>query len=136
MILLDTNVVIAIVNDRPAVVRVKFERHLADARTIAVSSIVMYELRYGIAKSKLRTQNESLLRAFIDGPVALLPFDDEDASSASAIRAVLEKLGTPIGPYDLLIAGQALRHNATLVSANTREFKRVKGLRIEDWTKG
>ncbi len=136
MILLDTNAVIPIINDRPLAVRIVFERHLADIRPIAVSSIVIYELRYGIAKSKFRTQNESLLRAFIEGPVTLLPLDDEDASTAGMLRASLENAGTTIGPYDLLIAGQALRHNATLVSANTRELKRMKGLRIEDWTKG
>ena len=134
MMFLDTNTVIAIINDRPPAVRNAFERRLADAQQIAVGSIVIHELRYGIAKSRLRSHNEALLRAFIEGPVALAPFDEMDAAVAGELRAQLGKVGTPIGPYDVLIAGQALRHKATLVTANTREFKCVKGLRVEDWT--
>ena len=97
---------------------------------------MVFELRYGIAKSQRRTFNENLLREFLSGLNPVLAFDDEDAAHASAVRATLESAGTPIGPYDVLIAGQALRHGATLVTANSKEFKRVRGLKLEDWGKG
>jgi tRNA(fMet)-specific endonuclease VapC len=70
---------------------------------------------------------------FFAGPLDLVPFDDEDARAAGEVRAALESAGTPIGAYDLLIAGQALRYDATLVTANTAEFSRVGDLRWEDW---
>jgi len=70
------------------------------------------------------------------GPVTLVAFDEEDAKSAGTIRATLEKVGRPIGASDLLISGQAVRHKMTLVTANSKEFSRVKGLVWEDWTKG
>ena len=74
-----------------------------------------------------------MLDAFLaDGP-EILAFDAEDATTAAEIRAELKAAGTPICPYDLLIAGQALRHGATLVTANTREFSRVPGLKVVDW---
>ena len=63
----------------------------------------------------------------------MLPFDADDALAAGEVRTALELRGTPIGPYDVLIAGHALRHGATLVTANTREFSRVPGLMVEDW---
>ena len=68
-------------------------------------------------------------------PLSPLPFDEEDAAQSAGLRAILETAGTPIGPYDVLIAGQSLRHGATLVTANTREFARVPGLNVEDWAK-
>ncbi len=70
------------------------------------------------------------------GPIDQLPFDDEDARVAGAIRAELERAGKPIGAYDLLIAGQALRHKLKLITANVSEFKRIKGLHWEDWGEG
>ena len=107
--------------------------HHAGGEIVAVSSIVIFELCYGIAKSKRRHLNADVLRGFLAGPVSQLAFDDEDARAAGEVRATLEAAGTPIGPYDVLIAGQALRHKATLVTANTREFARVPGLAWEDW---
>jgi tRNA(fMet)-specific endonuclease VapC len=75
------------------------------------------------------------VRTFLAGPIRLLPFDEEDARAAGMIRAATESLGRPIGAYDLLIAGQALRHEMTLVTANVREFRRVKGLEWQDWAR-
>jgi tRNA(fMet)-specific endonuclease VapC len=77
--------------------------------------------------------NTQRLEAFLAGPIALLTFDDRDARVAGEIRATLEAAGTPIGPYDLLIAGQAVRNGLTLVTANASEFARVSGLTLEDW---
>ena len=65
----------------------------------------------------------------------MTPFEEDDAKNAGTIRATLEKVGRPIGAYDLLIAGQAVRHNMTLITANSKEFSRVKGLVWEDWAK-
>jgi len=73
------------------------------------------------------------LRVFLSGTIGVVSFDEEDAIHAGDLRAALEAAGTPIGPYDLLIAAQALRIGATLVTANVSEFARVKGLLWQDW---
>jgi tRNA(fMet)-specific endonuclease VapC len=102
---------------------------------VYVSSIVAFELWYGVSKSSQPETNRQRLGAFLAGAIAPLAFDDEDAQSAGAIRAALEAQGKPIGAYDLLIAGQALRRRYTLVTANVTEFARVKGLAWQDWSK-
>lgn len=132
MILLDTNVVIAACNKRPREVALRVDAVLTSGAGLAISSIVEFELRYGIAKSDRRRANEMILDQALS-MVQVLPFDRDDAAVAGDIRARLERAGTPIGHYDLLIAAQALRHGATLVTANTREFERVAGLKVEDW---
>jgi tRNA(fMet)-specific endonuclease VapC len=136
MILLDTNVVIAAINDSPRRVADSVAHLGRQARPVAMSSIVLFELRFGIANSRRHGLNERRLANFLSGPVELLAFDGEDARAAGELRAALKAAGTTIGAYDVLIAGQALRHGATLVTVNTREFGRVPGLRIEDWTRG
>ena len=83
---------------------------------------------YGVGKSVHQETNARRVETFFAGPVTLLPFEEEDARRAGGIRAALESVGRPIGAYDLLIAGQALRHALTLVTANAKEFRRVKGL--------
>ncbi len=133
--LLDTNACIALIKGEPASVRTRFRTAVAAGGKVFVSSIVAFELWYGVSKSSQPEANRQRLRAFIAAPVALLAFDDEDAQSAGAIRAALEVRGNPIGAYDLLIAGQALQRNFTLVTANVKEFARVKGLSWEDWSK-
>ncbi len=100
---------------------------------MAVSAVVAFELWYGAAKSARRQANRQRLEVFFAGPLDLVPFDDDDARAAAEIRSTLEVAGTPIGAYDLLIAGQALRYDATLVTANTSEFSRVTELQWEDW---
>lgn len=133
MFLLDSNMAIAAINDRPPIVANTIAaRAMAGAR-IAVSTITVFELRYGIAKSRSRMGNERSLENFLRHPVEILTFDDIAAAHAGTLRATLEAEGTPIGPYDLLIAGHALRLGATLVTANLREFGRVRGLEVEDW---
>lgn len=109
-------------------------RAAARDASIAVSSIVLYELWYGVARSARRRENAERLRAFLSGNINIVPFDEADAASAGELRATLEAAGTPIGPYDLLIAAQALRLGATLVTANVSEFARVRGLPRQDWS--
>jgi tRNA(fMet)-specific endonuclease VapC len=133
--LLDTNACIALINDKMPAVRTRLQRALAQEAEITVSSIVAFELWYGVAKSARVEANARLVDTFFAGPVTLLAFDPEDAKVAGRIRAELEIAGKPIGAYDVLIAGQALRHQLTLITANGREFGRVKGLDWEDWAK-
>ena len=102
---------------------------------IFVSSIAIFELWYGVFKSARHDFNRKRLDTFLAGPVAVLPFEEEDAQAAGSIRAALESSGNPIGAYDVLIAAQALRHQLTLVTANVSEFSRVKGLSWQDWAK-
>jgi tRNA(fMet)-specific endonuclease VapC len=134
--LLDTNVCIALINGKPAAVREQFNQELAKGSIAHISAISVFELWYGIAKSSRLEENARLLAGFLSGPVAILPFEGEDARRSGEIRAEMESIGKPIGAYDLLIAGQALRHEMTIVTANTREFGRIKNLQREDWTKG
>ena len=87
-----------------------------------------------MAKSELVAQNARALTAFLSRDVAVLDYSEQDAQAAGEIRAELERQGQRIGEYDTLIAGQAFSRNLILVTANTREFGRVKGLIVEDWT--
>ncbi len=132
MVCLDTNIVIGLLNRRPPALRLRVQ---SERRTLALPAIVLFELRYGIAKSEKRVHSEQQLDLFIGSQIGILPFEREDARIAAEVRATLARAGTPIGPYDVLIAAQALRHNATLATANTREFARVPGLALEDWTR-
>jgi tRNA(fMet)-specific endonuclease VapC len=131
---LDTNAVIALLKNQPASVRGRLRRVVSRGASIGVSSLVLYELWYGVARSERRRDNAERLRIFLSGNVDVIPFDEQDAVTAGDLRAALETAGTPIGPYDLLIAAQALRSGATLVTANISEFARVRGLVWQDWT--
>jgi len=133
MICLDTNAVIAAINGRKPDVRRRLEAAVAAGAPIGVSTIVLFEMRYGIAKSGRPRENAAMLAAFLTLDVIPWPFEPGDAEEAGDIRAELERVGRPIGPYDLLIAAQARRRGALLVTANTGEFTRVPGLRTEDW---
>lgn len=130
--LLDTNACIALINGK-ASIRDRFERANAGENQICVSSIVAFELWYGVAKSARMEANAARVEAFFAGPVRLVPFENEDARAAGSIRAAVEAIGRTIGAYDLLIAGQAFRRKMVLVTANVREFSRIKGLAWEDW---
>ena len=132
--LLDTNAVIALLKDQPPNVRNRLRRLVRRGVSIAVSTIVLYELWYGVARSQRRRENAERLRVFLSGNIDVARFDEDDAVTAGDLRAALETAGTPIGPYDLLIAAQALRRSATLVTANVSEFARVRGLDWQDWT--
>ena len=132
--LLDTNVVIAILRNKPTIVRERFRGVVSEGGSVSVSSIVLFELWYGVTRSDRRQENSERLRIFLSGVNSVLPFEDADASIAGDLRAALEMGGTPIGPYDLLIAAQALRAGTILATANVSEFARVPGLVWEDWT--
>jgi tRNA(fMet)-specific endonuclease VapC len=134
MICLDTNAAIALMSGGESPVRSRFEEAVALGETIAASSIVFFELWFGVEKSARREANATKISAFAASPIRVLDFDSGDAEEAGKIRAFLLRAGTPIGPYDVLIAAQTRRRDATLVTANTREFVRVPGLKIEDWT--
>jgi tRNA(fMet)-specific endonuclease VapC len=131
--LLDTNAVIAILKGKPAAVRARLRRVAPKATAIAVSSIVLFELWCGVARSERQRENTERLRIFLSGSISVIAFDAEDAAMAGEVRAALEATGKPIGPCDLLIAAQALRLRATLVTANVSEFVRVRGLAWQDW---
>ena len=129
--LLDTNAVIALVGRRSAALLERVEA--SEPGSLAISSIVAHELWYGAYRSqKVAFNLETLRLLFAD--LAILDLDREDARVAGEIRAELARQGTPIGPYDVLIAGQAKARSLTLVTNNTAEFSRVAGLNLEDWT--
>jgi len=131
--LLDTNACIALINGNPPLVRAKFRKATNLGGQVFVSSIALFELWYGVAKSSRRDFNKKRLETFFAGPIHPLSFEDQDAEIAGVIRADLESIGKPIGAYDLLIAGQAIRNKLTLITANLSEFARIKELAWADW---
>ncbi len=126
--LLDANAVIALLNDTTSPIARRIRRYAP--RDVGVSAVVIHELYYGAFKSERVVTNVARVDA-LQFPV--LEFDREDARQAGEIRAQLASKGTPIGPYDVLIAGQAKARKLTLVTHNTTEFRRVPGLKVEDW---
>lgn len=133
--LLDANIVIALLRNRPARVRERLRQAVAENAALTVSSVVLFELLYGVARSASREGNSRRLRVFLSVDIGIVPFEEGDASIAGDLRAAIESNGTAIGPYDLLIAAQALRTGATLATARVGEFARVPGLSWEDWTR-
>lgn len=131
--LLDTNAVVALLKNQPPIVRDRLREAVAARVDVTLSSIVLFELWYGVARSLRRRENAERLEIFLSGSITTVPFDEDDAKIAGELRARLEASGRPISPYDLLIAAQALRTGATLVTANVREFSRVEGLAWRDW---
>jgi len=131
--LLDTNACIALINGTEINVRRRFKRAVARESVILLSSIVAFELWYGVAKSQRNDSNTQRLETFLGGPLEWALFDEDDARAAGTVRAELETVGRPVGAYDVLLAGQARRRGATLVTSNTKEFARVQGLKWEDW---
>jgi tRNA(fMet)-specific endonuclease VapC len=132
--LLDTNVCIALINGTSDQVRQHYAQATRRNAELLTSPIVAHELWYGVAKSGRILQNANRLATFLGRDVVLLDYTNEDSRAAGEIRAELERRGERIGEYDTLIAGQAFARNLVLVTANTREFERVKGLVVEDWT--
>jgi tRNA(fMet)-specific endonuclease VapC len=126
--LLDTNAIIALLNNADSRMYENLCRH--QSGSVATSSVVIYELYYGAYKSQRVKHNLEIVEK-LQFPV--LEFDKDDAREAGKIRAALARKGTPIGPLDLLIAGQAKARHLILVTHNIKEFKRVPGLKREDW---
>lgn len=131
---LDTNIVIAVINRSDLGIERAFKALAGTQGVLFISSIVMFELRYGYAKSDRTDRMVELLTKLLSAGIDVLPFDAEDAAAAGSIRSHLEAAGTPIGAYDLLIAGQARRRGLALVTRNRREFDRVPELKVTDWT--
>ena len=132
--LLDTNVCIALINGTSSQVRARLIQATRRKAMMSTSTIVAHELWYGVAKSEQVARNARALRVFLSREVIVLDYSERDAHAAGQIRAELESKGQRIGEYDTLIAGQAFARNLILVTANTREFGRVNGLVVEDWT--
>ncbi len=126
--LLDANAVIGLLNDASSNLAQRARRE--NPADMAISAIVAHELFYGAFKSRQAAQNVALIDAL---QFVVLEFDKEDARHAGKVRAHLASKGTPIGPYDVLIAGQARARNLILVTHNIDEFGRVPGLQSEDW---
>jgi tRNA(fMet)-specific endonuclease VapC len=133
MICLDTNAVIAVLNRSSALVRERLAAAARRREAVPLPVVVLFELRYGAAKSANKQRASHRIAEFLAGPVGVLDFDQDDAEEAGDIRAVLERAGTPIGSYDVLIAAQARRRRAIPVTANRREFVHVPRLKTENW---
>lgn len=127
--LLDTNLCIRALRDRPAGIR---ERLKAEYDTVCISAVVRYELYVGIAQARGTARERREIDEFLS-PFQCLPFDDEAAFHAADIRVDLARKGQLIGPNDLLIAGHARSLGLKVITGNLREFQRVEGLRCEDW---
>lgn len=127
--LLDTNICIHVLKHKPAAAREAFNRHAAH---LCTSSVVIAELLYGAEKSGRPDDNRDAVEGFA-ARLEVVSFDDRAAAHYGVIRAELERQGTPIGPYDLMIAAHARSLGLTLVTNNTREFQRVPGLLLENW---
>lgn len=129
--MLDTNIIACARNNRPESVLKRLMQHRPE--DVCISAITLAELEYGVFNSARPGQNQLALMTFLAG-ITVMPFDAEAAGTYGVIRADLKRKGTPIGANALLIAAHARALNLTLVTNNTREFERVEGLKLEDWT--
>ncbi|MDH0648493.1 tRNA(fMet)-specific endonuclease VapC [Pseudomonas sp. GD03858] len=127
--MLDTNICIFTIKNKPQVVREAFNRHHGQ---LAISTVTLMELIYGAEKSAAPERNLAIVEGFA-ARLDVLDYDIQGAAHTAQLRAELAKAGTPIGPYDRMIAGHARARGLTLVTNNLREFQRVPGLRVEDW---
>ncbi len=129
-LMLDTNICIAIIKQKPKDILEKFSAY--QVGDICISSVTLAELRYGVAKSQYQDKNQAGLDEFIL-PLEVPSFDEAAAIYYGTLRAALEKKGAPIGSLDTLIAAHALSLNLTLVTNNTKEFNRIPSLKLIDW---
>lgn len=129
--MLDTNICIYIIKEKPQKVLEKF--HSLNIGDICISVITFSELEYGVQKSKYTEKNKIALTSFLS-PIEILPFNQKAALKYGKIRANLEKQGKIIGAYDLMIGAHALSENLTLITNNENEFKRISELSIENWS--
>jgi len=129
--LLDTNICIYLIKQKPPKVLKHFKSHAVG--DIGISSITLAELRYGVSKSQHIEKNRQALDEFIL-PLEVADFDEKAASEYGIIRAKLEKTGKLIGSMDMLIGAHALALGVTLVTNNVREFKQIKSQKVIDWS--
>ncbi len=132
--LIDSNLCIAIMNGRAQQVEASLDIARKAGGELYLPTMALHELWSGVAKSQQKQANSAKLLDFLLEPIAALEFTMEDAQASGDIHATLAQRGTPIGPYGVLIAGQALARGMTLVTANTREFGRVDDLKLVNWT--
>jgi tRNA(fMet)-specific endonuclease VapC len=130
ILMLDTNICIAIIKQKSKEILQKFGAY--QVGDICISSVTLAELRYGVAKSEFQEKNQAALDEFIL-PLEVVSFDETAALYYGTLRATLEKLGTPIGSLDTMIGAHALSLNLTLVTNNTKEFNRIPSLKVIDW---
>jgi tRNA(fMet)-specific endonuclease VapC len=130
---LDTNVLIDLVRGKTPIVRGRFNQAMAAEQRLVASLIVLHELYLGCEINRDPVGELARVRLLLSN-VEIEPFDDADMRSAAQISAALRPRGVMIGPFDSLIAGQALARDWTVVTANTREFNRVEGLNVIDWS--
>lgn len=128
--MLDTNICIYAIKNRPPQVFAKLKENLFCG--LCISAITLAELEHGVEKSRYPDRNRAALLQFVS-ILDVLPFDDDAAIEYGKICADLQRKGTPISTMDMLIAGHAKAEKVTLVTNNVREFERVEGLRIENW---
>ncbi len=133
MYLLDTNVCIFVLNRKPGFERIARRMDGLARGEVLVSSITAAELQFGVWASQRKQDNLLRLERFL-AEFDVVPFGESAARAYGRLRATLKEFGTPIGPLDMLIAGHALASGATLVTNNLREFQRVPGLGLEDWS--
>ena len=129
MILLDTNICVYIINQRPAYVIEKFQKYRAG--DLGISSVVAAELAYGVAKSGSQ-KNRDALEMFL-APFEIMPFDEKSVWAYGELRSHLEKRGEPIASLDTLIAAHALSLDALLITNNIKEFSKVPKLKLDNW---
>ena len=129
--MLDTNIIIYAKNNRPEKVLAKFKEY--NLEDLCISSITLAELEYGIQNSSNPDQNRLALMAFLSG-ITVVPFDANAANEYGVIRHELKKKGKLIGANDLLIAAHAKSLNLILITNNSKEFRRVKNLEVDNWS--
>lgn len=130
MYLLDTNICIYLLKQKYVFLQERIEKE--EPFNVAISSITVAELEFGVAKSKYPGKNKTAILEFLSS-FEIIPFSERDCESFGIVRAHLNSKGTPIGPYDLQIASQCLARDLVLVSNNIKEFKRVPNLKYENW---
>lgn len=130
---LDTNVFVDLIRGRKTIIRQRRDKAILAGEILLTSLIVYHELRFGVALSRDPVSEALNVAEVLEG-VVIEPLNEDDVAAAAIVRAKLRPHGNPVGPYDVLIAGQALARGWTLVTSNVREFQRIEGLDIQDWS--
>lgn len=128
--MLDTNICIYLMKNKPKEVLERFKEH--EISDVCISAVTYAEMAHGIEKSKYADRNRVAVALFLSG-ITVMDFDVQAATEYGRVRVELERKGTPIGKFDSMIAAHALSQNLTIVTNNTREFNRVEGLKVENW---
>jgi tRNA(fMet)-specific endonuclease VapC len=131
MFILDTNTCIYLIKQKSRNLLKRFNNH--SVGDIGISSITLAELQYGVAKSLYVDKNREALAEFIL-PLEIADFDEKAAESYGTVRTGLEKAGKPVGSMDMLIGAHALSLDVTVITNNIKEFRKIKNLKVEDWT--